>query len=150
MIDKELVILDSPLENKEEIIRFLSDKASKRNYLTDVETFITAVQKREEEFSTAVGYDISIPHGKNEVVSNPFICFLRAKKPIKWDGNGNYATLIFLLGVPEEHQSKLHLKILAEISKKLMDEQFREQLSKGNQQSIVGLLTTIEENIIKR
>jgi PTS system fructose-specific IIA component len=118
-------------------------------YLTDVETFITAVNNREEEFSTAIGYDVSIPHGKNKVVSDPFICFFRAKKAIKWDENGNNTTLIFLLGVPEEHQSKLHLKILAEISKKLLNEDFRKQLSEGNENSIFELLSTVEKNILK-
>ena len=128
MINSELIVLDSDLEKKEDIISFLGKKAFDSGYTTDMKQYIAAVEKREKEFSTAVGYGISIPHGKSEAVREAFIAFMRSKNPILWDEEENKTVkLIFLIGVPENKKDTLHLKILAQISKKLMDESFREK-----------------------
>lgn len=148
MINKELIILDSYLETKEEIIQFLSEKAYNLGYTTNLDNFIGAVRKREEEFSTAVGYGVSIPHGKSEAVNEAFIAFLRLKNPILWDYEGHGPVkLVFLLGVPESKKETLHLKILAQISRKLMDEEFRNNLVEENEKKVYELLMQIEENI---
>ncbi|ERK30651.1 PTS sugar transporter subunit IIA [Clostridium intestinale] len=148
MINKELIILDSYLETKEEIIQFLSEKAYNLGYTTNLDDFIGAVRKREEEFSTAVGYGVSIPHGKSEAVNEAFIAFLRLKNPILWDDEGHGPVkLVFLLGVPESKKETLHLKILAQISRKLMDEDFRNNLVEENEKKVYELLMQIEENI---
>ncbi|MGX2943562.1 PTS sugar transporter subunit IIA [Enterococcus alishanensis] len=149
MIDESLVVLDSPLDNKASIIEFLSEKAKRLNYLENKDNYLEAVNHREDEFSTAVGFDVSIPHGKSVEVRTPFVCFMRTKDQIQWDEDGNSVRLVFLLGVPEEQKSKLHLKILAEISRRLMDEQFRAELINGDKRSILALLNNIENNIIK-
>lgn len=148
MINKELIILDSNLSNKEDIIRFLGKKAYDLGYTTNLNQYIEAVEKREKEFSTAVGYGVSIPHGKSEAVNEAFIAFMRSKSPILWDEeNHGPVRLIFLIGVPENKKETLHLKILAQISKKLMDEEFRNNMLNESKDKVFELLMEIEENI---
>lgn len=148
MINKDLIILDSDLLNKEDIIRFLGKKAFDLGYTNNLNEYIEAVKKREEEFSTAVGYGVSIPHGKSEAVNEAFIAFMRSKNPILWDEEDHGPVrLIFLIGVPENKKETLHLKILAQISKKLMDEEFRNNLINENKDRVLELLMEIEENI---
>lgn len=76
MIDEGLIVLDSALTNKKSIIHYLSEKAKEFGYLKNSANYIKAVNKREEEFSTAIGYDVSIPHGKSKEVINPLSVFL--------------------------------------------------------------------------
>ncbi|WP_040213752.1 PTS sugar transporter subunit IIA [Clostridium polynesiense] len=148
MINKELIVLDSNLSNKEDIIRFLGKKAYDLGYITNLDHYIEAVEKREKEFSTAVGYGVSIPHGKSEAVNEAFIAFMRSESPIVWDEEENKPVrLIFLIGVPENKKETLHLKILAQISKKLMDEEFRNNMVNENKAKVFELLMEIEENI---
>lgn len=147
MIDEGLIVLDSPLNNKKSIIHYLSEKAKNLGYLANSETYIEAVNKREEEFSTAIGYDVSIPHGKSKEVINPFICFLRTCQPIQWDKSGKPVELVFMLGIPEEHKTTFHLKVLAEVSKKLLDEEFRNNLLTGNKELIINSLRQVEAKI---
>ncbi|EOH88531.1 PTS sugar transporter subunit IIA [Enterococcus pallens] len=147
MIDEDLIVLDSTLNNKKSIIDYLSDQAKKLGYLSNRDRYIEAVNKREEEFSTAIGYDVSIPHGKSKEVLNPFICFLRTRQPIQWDNTGKPVELVFMLGIPEDQQSTFHLKVLAEISKKLLDEGFRNNLLTGNKTLITNLLRQVEDKI---
>jgi len=147
MIDERLVVLDSTLSQRDEVIDYLSKLATNFGYVRDRDMYLKEVYSRESEFSTAIGYGVSIPHGKTEGVNAPFISFMRTAKPITWDDNNNTAKLIFLLGVPEHGKSKLHLKILAEISKKLMDSDFRSQLANQNKDGVMSLLREVEENI---
>ena len=150
MINKELIVLDSELKNKEDIIRFLGKKSYDLGYITDLDKYIEAVETREKEFSTSIGDGVSIPHGKSEAVNEAFIAFMRSKDPILWDEEGNGPVrLIFLLGVPESKKQTLHLKILAQISRKLMNDDFRNNLLVEDDNEIFKLLMEIEENIKK-
>lgn len=149
MIDENLVILDSELDTKEKIIRYLAEKVMQFGYLDNIDDYIATVKEREKEFSTAIGHHVSIPHGKSAAVLKPFVCFMRTEADISWDDQQQKANLIFLLGIPEKHKGTLHLKILAEISKKLLDEAFRKELKDGSKASILKQLYEIENNIIQ-
>lgn len=148
MINKEMIVLDSELKNRDDIISSLAKKALDLGYVSNLDEYINAVKKRESEFSTAIGYSVSIPHGKSEAVNEAFIGFLRSKESFKWDENQEEEVkLVFLIGVPESKKETLHLKILAQISRKLMDENFREKLLNENFGNVYKLLNEIEENI---
>lgn len=151
MINKDLIILDSDLLKKEDIVRFLGGKAEKSGYVTDLDEYLKAVERREKEFSTSVGYGVCIPHGKSEAVREEFIAFMRMRNSVIWDkGTNGPVRLVFLIGVPESKKGTIHLKILAEICKKLMDADFRENLLKASQDEAFKLLMQIEENIVFR
>lgn len=129
IISSELIFLDETLSNKKEIIKYIAKKAKSIGYITDEEGFYESVMKREEEIPTAIGYDIAIPHGKTDAVVQPFIAFFRTKEKFTWtEGYDDEVQLIFQIGVPETGNEKLHLKIISEVSKKLLDEEFREKL----------------------
>lgn len=148
MINREMIVLDSELKDRNDVIKYLSEKARALGYISDIEKYVEAVKKREEEFSTAIGYEVSIPHGKSESVNEAFIAFLRSKSGLYWDDNKeSEVKLVFLLGVPESKKETLHLKILAQISRRLMDEEFREKLIKSDYKEVYELLHEIEKNI---
>jgi mannitol/fructose-specific phosphotransferase system IIA component (Ntr-type) len=74
---------------------------------------------------------------------------MRTRKPFVWDEkSADQAQIIFMIGVPINQQDKLHLKILAQISKNLMDENFRSSLLEAESiDEAFSLLKRIEENI---
>jgi len=148
MIDERLILLDSSLSSKIEVLQYLAKQAKKFQYLNNAENYLVTVNEREKEFSTAIGHSVSIPHGKSQEVIQPFICFVRTLQKIPWDGMGNEVSLVFLLGIPEEQKGVLHLKILAEISKKLLDETFREQLVAGSKETIINQLYQVEDSVV--
>jgi len=56
--------------------------------------------------------------------------------------------LIFMIGVPIEQKDKLHIKILAQISKNLIDETFRNRLLEASStEEVYRLLKQIEDHI---
>ncbi|MBU3188262.1 fructose PTS transporter subunit IIA [Clostridium bowmanii] len=129
IIDEKLIILDLDVNNKLEAIASLSETAGKAGRLSDIDIYCQKVKKREDEVSTDMGFGIAIPHGKSDVVLDPFVVFAKLKKPIVWNEEENSkVNLIFMIGAPENSKDNVHLKILSQIAGKLMDEDFLNDL----------------------
>lgn len=146
IINSSLIFLDEDLGTKEDVIQRIASKAQEMGYLSDAEKFYESVMKREAEVPTAIGYEVAIPHGKTDVVNSPFVAFFRSKGVFKWTpGYDDDVRLIFQIGVPETGTEKLHLKFISQVSKKLLDESFREKLAllKDNA-SVFELLNSID------
>ncbi len=128
LINENLIMLDLPAKTKEEAISLLAEKAQNENKVNDANEFQKAVLHRESEYSTAVGFGVAIPHGKTDIVIEPFLMFATVQS-LDWQAlDGNPVDLVFLIGVPEKDASSLHLKILASLSRKLMKEEFRDAI----------------------
>lgn len=125
VIDQNLVCLDIN-GNKEDVINQLSQLAYDKGKINNLTSYKEAVFKREKEFSTALGYNVAIPHGQSEGVNEPFIVFGRCKETMLWDENK--VKMVFMIGVPMKNREKTHMKILANISRKLLNEDFRKSL----------------------
>ena len=130
MIKRELVFFKNDLKSQDECLRYMADAVNKLGLLSDEETYLQAVYKREEEFSTAVGFDVAIPHGMSDAVNEAFIAFLKTDVPILWvkGDDAKEVKLIFMIGVPETEKNGTHLKFISQISRHLIDEKFRSDL----------------------
>lgn len=129
MIRESLIFAKQPFDDKEAILSFVAEQADKEGLMGSKEEFLDAVHRREEEISTSLGYGLAIPHGKTDAVKTPFMAFISTQKPFKWDtATNDEVEAIFLIGVPKTNTEMLHLKAIAAISKKLMDEAFRKKL----------------------
>ncbi|MFI3619823.1 MULTISPECIES: fructose PTS transporter subunit IIA [Enterococcus] len=146
VITTDLIFLDSDLGNQDDVIQHIVETAEFVGYVEDSDSLYEAVKKREQEVPTAIGYDIAIPHGKTESVSSPFIAFLRVNKAFKWTKeNEEMVRLVFLIGVPKKGEGTMHLKFISQLSKKLLDESFREKLlSENDKNKIYEQLSSIE------
>ena len=128
MIRENLVFFRNDLKTDKECLEFMAGEIDKCGLLNDKEEYLEAVHRREEEFSTAVGFGVAIPHGKTDAVKESFIAFLKSEDPVLWGKDKLPSQLIFLIGVPDREKSVTHLKYLAQISRHLMDEDFRADL----------------------
>lgn len=148
VVYKETILLDEELDNRDAIINYILSVALKNNLISKVDDLKKAVIAREDEISTSIGFDIAMPHGKSADVLKPFIGFLRTKNNIHWDeGSDETVKLIFLIAVPSENKDNMHLKFISQISKKLLDDEFRERLLKENDKDeIYDLLQAIKTN----
>ncbi len=148
IINEDLIILDLPATTKEEAIRLLGEKADQAGRLNDVDGYIKAVLAREADYSTGVGFGVAIPHGKTDAVKEPLLMFAKVK-PMDWESlDDEDVDLIFAIGVPEKDSGTLHLKILAQLSRKLMKEDFRAGLrSATSPNEILQLLKDSELGI---
>ncbi len=125
-INENNIILNLETEDKREIINKMTETISEEKLLNK-EKFIEDVFKREEMENTVVGFKVAIPHGKSEFINSPQIVFAKLKEEIFWGDPDEKVKYIFLLGVPTASAGE-HIKILMNLSKKILDEKFREKL----------------------
>lgn len=140
LITEEMILLNIDAKNKEEVIDRLSKLIEKQGRLLDFNGFIKQVYAREEDIPTSIGFDFAIPHGKCDFVKTPALAFARLENKVKWSEEEN-AKYIFLIAVPEKEAGGYHLKILAQLSRKIMKNEFREKLETAkNAQEILKIL----------
>jgi nitrogen PTS system EIIA component len=84
--------------------------------------------EREELGSTGIGGGIAIPHGKLNLVENIIIGFGLSKKGIEYDSLDNKPVHIFFLLLTPDNSTGGHLKVLAQISKLLKMDEFKNRL----------------------
>ncbi|WP_368646202.1 PTS sugar transporter subunit IIA [Alkalibacterium putridalgicola] len=127
IITKDMIQLDVDLEGKEAVINHLVNLMNQHDRITDKEKLIEDIYLREEETSTSMGLSVALPHAKSAAVIKPSVVFLRLKNKINWDTDDNIM-MVFGIFIPVKNTDNEHLKILAQLARKLMDPEFREKL----------------------
>ncbi|WP_371528870.1 fructose-specific PTS transporter subunit EIIC [Streptomyces sp. NBC_01283] len=121
------VRLDSA--DKDSAIREMANLLAATGKVNDVEELVQTALRREAQGTTGLGEEIAIPHAKTDAVASPVVGFARSAEGIEWGAlDGTKAKLIFMISVPEAAAGDEHLRILALLSRKLMDTGFRERL----------------------
>jgi len=124
-----LIETDLAGTSRDDVIDELIAKFDASGVLNSKEEFKKAILNREEQSSTGLGMNIAIPHGKSAAVKHPAVAFGIKRDGVDWKSlDGTAAKLIFMIAVPEKAAGDAHLKILQMLSRRLMDEDFRNQL----------------------
>lgn len=143
--NEQLIDVNLSGDTRDEVIDELIEKLHREGALTSKETFKQTILNRENESTTGIGTNIAIPHGKSNAVIKPAVAFGIQQKGVDWSSfDGTDAKLVFMIAVPEQRAGNDHLKILQMLSRKLMDESFREQLlASKSKEEAYRLLNTI-------
>lgn len=128
LMTEETIVLELNSRSKIEGIEELAEKMAGIGRVIDLTSYLVAVMKREEEATTGIGFGVGIPHGKSSAVSSPTLAFGRSKEGISYDSmDGKPVHLLFLIAVPENSNDE-HLRILSQLSRKLMHQDIRDRL----------------------
>ncbi|WP_046214452.1 PTS fructose transporter subunit IIABC [Paenibacillus wulumuqiensis] len=133
IMDLDLIRLDLQGETRDQVIDEMIDILDQNGKLSSAPDFKQAILAREQESTTGIGMNIAIPHGKSQAVQRPAVVFGLKRDGVDWHSmDGTDARLIFMIAVPRSSQGNAHLKVLQMLSRKLMDEQYRNQLLQVN------------------
>ncbi|KXS41383.1 MAG: PTS system, fructose subfamily, IIA component [Candidatus Frackibacter sp. T328-2] len=137
LLHPELINLNLQSKRKQDVLQELVDVLDEAGKITSNEEFYQSILKREEKSTTGVGNEVAIPHAKSEVVKEPTIVFAKSEEGIEYESfDDQPAKLLFMIAVPEK-KSDEHLQVLAQLSRKLMHEEFREALLAANDEEKV-------------
>ena len=128
MIDENFVVFGVNGSTQKDVIESLVQQAASQGRVTSVSEVVQSVLAREAEGTTGFGKGIAIPHGKCNAVKEPTLLFGKLTTPVEWlamDGEPVHA--VFMILVPEQSHND-HLKILAQLARKLMHDDFVESL----------------------
>lgn len=141
LISKELIQLDADYQTKEELIEAVAKLLDEKERLYSLEGYIQAVNEREAEVSTNLGDGIGMPHARTDTVKEASLVFVRLKEPIVW-GDEKPVRIVFQIAVPN-NSGNLHLKILSQLARHLVYEEFKNRLLQVKSEE--ELLTIISE-----
>lgn len=92
------------------------------------EDIAAVLMERESLGSTGIGGGIAIPHGKLSSVTQIILGFGRSKAGVTYDSLDGKPVHIFFLLLTPENSTGGHLKVLAQISKLLKMDRFKQEL----------------------
>jgi len=137
----DLVIVDIQASTKEQATRLLAERLLAAGRITEIEGYLTAVAKREEHFPTGIEGGIAIPHAQSDLVVTPSVAVATSQKGIDFGADDGPSHLIFLIAAPASGDSA-HLEILAALARKVMNEEFRDELrAEKSAQAIADTVT---------
>jgi fructose-specific PTS system IIA-like component len=130
VIDAYMVDLDADCINKEEVIKYISDRLYARRRTQNPLELEEDFWRREKIYSTGLGYGFAIPHCKTSHVHANSICVLRLKQPVTWGSVDNLPVNI-IIGMTiqdAEHAANTHMKIFSTLARRIMHADFRQRL----------------------
>lgn len=131
IISTDNINLKLEVKNKKEAFIKIAEMFYKNNAIKNIDEYVQAVLKREEEFSTGIGFGIAIPHAKCKSVKKATVGIAKLVHKIEYDSiDDEPITTIFMIAVPEGAANE-HIKILSTLSRKFIHENFRQELKEA-------------------
>jgi fructose-specific PTS system IIA-like component len=132
LLDRDLVILNSKSESKEEAIREIINSFYVEARTNDPDQLEEAVWTREEVYSTGLGHGFAIPHCKSDAVITESIGVLKLSQPVEWGAlDGQPVHTVILLAARESNANGRHMQVFSQLARKLVSEKFRLQLDQA-------------------
>lgn len=143
-INQNLIKMNLKSKDKESVIKEMVEIMAENEIITDKEEVLKKAMEREAKGTTGVGKGVAIPHVKSDAVKKPAVAFGRSDQGIDYgsmDEKPSY--LFFLITVPEESHNE-HLQLLAQLSRNLVHDDFRNSLLEAKDASeIMNILNKI-------
>lgn len=148
MLNVKNIKLNMTARTKEEVIEELTDLLIQDGAVTNKEDFIRDVWLREELGSTGFENHIAIPHGKSSGVSRTALAIGRTQHAIPWETmDGSDVRCVILFAVCLVDQNATHIRLLAQVSGSLADEDINAKLLvESDPHKIIALFNSETEN----
>lgn len=122
-------------DTKENVIRTVGQMLVDTGYVN--QSYVDAMVKREETFSTFMGNELALPHGVEEAkkdIKASGIAVMVFPEGTDWDGQ-TVKVVVGIAGVGEEH-----LQILSVIADQVLEEDAINRLTSGSANEVYELL----------
>ena len=129
IISKDLLILDSVSESKQEVLLELAKLLEKKEYITNAVNFLDDVYLRESEGITGIGNGIAIPHGKSKAVKKTTVAIAVLKNEINWETlDEKGVKVVILFAVQDTDATTTHILLLQQVAILLANDNFLDSL----------------------
>lgn len=146
VLKKEATISDLQATDKKGVIEEMVAPVAR---ITDIdhEKLVSVLMERELLGSTGIGGGIGIPHGKMKGLDSLLVSFGLSRKGVDFESMDGRPTHIFFLLITPENSTGLHLKLLAQISRILKNDPFKERLLNAvDRDDIINIIREDDED----
>jgi PTS system fructose-specific IIA component len=138
-ITKDNILLHQHATSRDEALRTISELAVKLGIAKDVDSVYEGFLAREEIDKTGMGDGFAIPHCKTAAIDNASLIVFKNETPLDWPSlDDQPVSIAMALLVPEAEAGTTHLHLLAKAATLLMDDDFKELLSEGDDASAIA------------
>ena len=136
-INKKLIFLNIESRGKRELLEYLCDKLEQAGTVASASEFFQAIWEREETFSTGIGRNVAIPHGKCACVKETKILVAILPKGVDYEAlDGEPVNILFMFAVPLG-RDKEYMSLLSKVTTFVRAESNRKKLlDAGNEQEL--------------
>jgi len=127
ILKKNMILSDLQAPDKPGILRELASVAAPAAGLP-ADRILNVLMERERIGSTGLGGGIGIPHGKMKELRKPVVCLGLSRRGVAFESVDGLPTHIFFLLLTPENSAGLNLTLLAQISRMLKNDPFKEIL----------------------
>lgn len=124
-LENDLILPKLNANTKEEVLAELVAPIIAKYPELDSAMLKEVLLEREQLGTTGIGDGIAIPHGKIDGIDSILLVVGRSLEGIDFDALDYKPCHIFFLVLAPEHVAGTHLRVLAQISKLLKDQEFR-------------------------
>ncbi|MCG8532261.1 MAG: PTS sugar transporter subunit IIA [Desulfovibrionales bacterium] len=124
-LEKDLILPELSASTKEEALAELVAPVVAQNPALDAEEIFAVLMERESLGTTGIGNGIAIPHGKLASLDKIIVVAGRSSSGLDFDALDQKPCTIFFMVLAPENVAGTHLRILAQISRLLKDEEFK-------------------------
>ncbi|CAI8703780.1 PTS system fructose-specific EIIA component / PTS system fructose-specific EIIB component / PTS system fructose-specific EIIC component [Brevibacillus sp. IT-7CA2] len=148
LLKADTILFPLSASSKEAVLDELIEKLDEAGRLNSREEMKQAILAREAQGSTGIGEGIAIPHAKTAAVKTPSIAFGFSKEGVDFDSLDNQKAHLFFMIAATEDANQAHLETLALLSQMLMDEAFRQELTRAEtKEQVLEIITRKEKEI---
>ena len=125
-LNEKVFFVDLEFKTKNEALKYFSSKLVEKGFGSDEKKILAAAKAREEEFSTGIGSEIAVPHIRIPEMKKSVLLFAKVK-PMDWASMDNQP-IKYIFYIALNDQDNVHIQILSELSKNLMNDSFLKSL----------------------
>ena len=139
-LDKELVLPELSASTKKEALAELLAPVVEKFPELDAEEVFSVLMEREALGTTGIGNGIAIPHGKLPALTKIVVVAGRSPEGLDFEALDQQPCNIFFMVLAPENVAGTHLRILAQISRLLKDEDFKQLFMESDTQEALWKL----------
>ena len=141
VFNEKHIFFDNTAMTQEDAFRVIAKLAFQQGYVQSEEAYFVGLCEREKEATTGFQDGIAIPHSKNVTCLKPGVFLVKFENSIEWNSlDGEPVNVALGLTIPEDGGQN-HLRILSQLARKMIDDDFRSSLK--NSKDVNELFKTV-------
>ena len=120
------VFVGQSLATREDMLRFISDKAAELGVTDDADAVYQAFVAREEMGETGMTDGFAVPHAKSTAIKEPAVIVVKNDHAIEWPSFDDKPIDVAISPlVPDDEAGTTHIRLLSKTAVLLMKDEFK-------------------------
>ena len=120
------VFVEQSLDTREDMLRFISEKAAELGITDDARAVYDAFVAREEMGETGMTDGFAVPHAKSDAIKEAAVIVVKNDHAIEWPSfDDKPIDIAISLLVPDGEAGTMHIRLLSKTAVLLMKDEFK-------------------------